>query len=112
MTDLTIILGNQLCHTDLIKPLLKYPVFMCESDDLCTHFKYHKLKILFFLTAMREFSEELKNKGYLCHYHQLQSNKTQLFCDVLSVFIKNNDIKRLHMLEIEDISLEMNYFIL
>ena len=59
ISDLTIILGNQLFKPTLIPKLIKHPVFMCESDDLCTHFKYHKLKILFFLAAMREYRDEL-----------------------------------------------------
>ena len=48
ITNLSIVLGNQLIKPSLIPEITKFPIFMCESDDLCTHFKYHKLKIIFF----------------------------------------------------------------
>ena len=102
ITDLSIILGNQLCKPNLIKEITNHPIFMCESDDLCTHFKYHKLKIIFFLTAMREYADELKSENISCHYHKLKENENQLYLDVLEQFCTKNKVQRLHMLEVED----------
>ena len=71
INTISVILGNQLVKPSLIPKLTKYPVFMCESDDLCTHYKYHKLKIIFFLTAMRDYYDELISEGYDCSYHHV-----------------------------------------
>ena len=102
MTDLTVILGNQLCRPSTIPHLMSYPVFMCESDDLCSHFKYHQLKIIFFLIAMREFKDELTKSGVVCHYHQLKFEKDQVFTEVLRDFCTEHHVKRIHILDIED----------
>ena len=101
--DLSIILGNQLFSSSLIKPLLKNPIFMCESDDLCTHFNYHKLKLIFFLSAMRSFKDELIDLGVKCNYYPLPENKKQLFIDVLSNYCKKHSVERIHIIEIEDL---------
>ena len=106
ITNLSIVLGNQLIKPSLIPEITKFPIFMCESDDLCTHFKYHKLKIIFFLTAMREYHKELSDKNIDCFYHKLSPTKTQNFLDVLSDFCKKNQVKHIHTLEIEDLFFE------
>ena len=77
--NLSIICGNQLFKPSLIPEIVKHPIFMCESDDLCTHFKYHQLKISFFLTAMREYKDELINQKITCYYHNLEKKKSQQF---------------------------------
>ncbi len=100
--DITVILGNQLCEPSSIKSLTKHPIFMCESDDLCTHYKYHKLKLLFFLTAMRDYRDSLIQHGFTCYYHSLHNTKENLFLDILGNFCKTYGVKRIHMLEIED----------
>ena len=102
MNDLTVILGNQLVKPSLIPDMIRYPVFMCESDDLCTHYRYHKLKILFFLTAMREYADELRAEQITCHYYPLHSVDKQRFCDVLFDFCTRHKVKVIHMITIED----------
>ena len=81
----TVILGNQLF------PLKHYnrlngPFFMCEDFGLCTHFKYHKHKIMHFLIAMREYAEMLKAKKRSVHYIQL--DKRHHFISSLKDYIK------------------------
>ena len=102
ITDLSIVLGNQLCKPELIPELTKFPVFMCESDDLCTHFKYHKLKIVFFFTAMREYAEELRKQNIDCYYHHLADSKEQLFFETLKDFCKKHQVEKIHLIDIED----------
>ena len=102
MKDLSIILGNQLFKPSFLKDLTNYPIFMCESDDLCTHFKYHQLKIIFFLTAMRNFNDELKAEGFDTFYHALPETKTQDYLSVLEEFCKKNHVETIHVIEIED----------
>ena len=100
--ELSVILGNQLCNPKEMTPILKHPVFMCESDDLCTHFKYHQSKIIFFLTAMRTYKDELASQGVNCWYHELSPSKSQVFEDVLDAFCKEHSVETIHMIEIED----------
>ena len=100
--DLSIILGNQLVTPSLIPEITKHPVFMCESDDLCTHFKYHPLKIIYFLSTMRHYCDELKTFGTDCFYHQLTADTQQNYLDVLYKFCTHHDVKNIHTIEIED----------
>ena len=46
--NLLIILGNQLFPLEEIKKTGAKKIFMKEDLGLCTDFKHHKLKILFF----------------------------------------------------------------
>ena len=57
--NLFLILGNQLFETKILKELGCTRVFMAEDFGLCTYEKHHKLKLYLFLTAMREYREEL-----------------------------------------------------
>ncbi len=55
-----LILGNQLFSLDIIQAVSADNIFMAEDLGLCTYEKHHKLKILMFLTAMREKRDELQ----------------------------------------------------
>ena len=57
--ELLIILGNQLFPLDNIRKSGCNNVFMAEDMELCTYVKHHKQKIAFFLTAMRNYRDEL-----------------------------------------------------
>ena len=57
--DLLIVLGNQLFPINYIKNTRSKHIFMAEDYDLCTDYKHHKLKILFFFLAMREYRNNL-----------------------------------------------------
>lgn len=48
---------------------------MREDVELCTHFKYHKLKIALFLMAMRSYADELKEVGHRVDYEALQPSE-------------------------------------
>ena len=41
---------------------------MAEDLSLCTHYKYHKHKIIFFLASMRNYRDELKSNKYDVSY--------------------------------------------
>ena len=45
---------------------------MREDLELCTYFKFHKHKIIFFLSAMRAYAEELKKAGFKVHYEKIE----------------------------------------
>ncbi len=102
--SLYLVLGDQLF------PFARTPfekgdqVVMVEDHSLCTHFKYHKNKLLFFLTAMREYRAELADHGVKVTYYDSQHKLFKSsFVDKLKDFFKNNsDIKTLHCYEIAD----------
>ena len=56
---LLVLLGNHLFPIEDIIKVNADKIFMAEDFGLCTYEKHHKLKILMFLTAMREKRDEL-----------------------------------------------------
>ncbi len=49
-------------------------VWMAEVERELTHVWCHKLRIAFFLSAMRHFRDELREQGLQVHYHELSSD--------------------------------------
>jgi len=101
MNETLLILGNQLFDTSYLKKLKVKSVFMCEDNGLCTHFKYHKHKIILFLSAMRSYRDELLANGFSVHYVKFEENKAG-FINELHSFLNNSKIELLHYWEIED----------
>lgn len=57
-------------------------VLLFEVNELCTYVKHHKKKLVFLLSAMRHFSEELEKAGYNVIYTKLDDvNNTQKIQD-------------------------------
>lgn len=101
MKKLTLILGNQLFPYSELSALPLDHIFMAEDRELCTHFKYHKHKIIFFLSAMRSLRDELRQKQIDLTYHELTEDKDD-FCTKLQNSIQDLSIDQLHCFEIED----------
>lgn len=99
MKEALIILGDQLFPTEFYRPHAEKIVFMAEDVGLCTHFKYHKHKIIFFLSAMRTYAQELKKEGFDVRYHELDD---QSFVKRLEYFLKSQKISHVTMGEIND----------
>jgi deoxyribodipyrimidine photolyase-related protein len=98
-----LILGNQLFSTALLKERMPEIslVFMREDAELCTHFKYHKQKIHFFLSAMRKHRADLESSGFDVCYQEL-SDTSESYDVALKRFIGSKKITELHCFEIED----------
>jgi deoxyribodipyrimidine photolyase-related protein len=96
--DLRIILGNQLFPKHYYKN--DKLVFMCEDIGLCTHFKYHKHKIIFFLASMRHYKDDLIQNKKTVEYFSLK-DKIHFF-DMLNIVIDKNKVTKLKIFEIED----------
>lgn len=94
-----IILGDQLFPTHFYKDQMDCPVFMAEDLSLATHFKYHKHKIAFFFTSMRDYADGLVKKGFKVDYHKL-SNES--FVVRLSAYVKTHHLKKIITAEIQD----------
>lgn len=102
-----LILGNQLFEPRLLKKKWKsdekIKVFMREDVELCTYFKFHKQKIVFFLAAMREYADELSKFGADVHYEKLEPGKSkESYEDSITTYVKTNRITRVCFYEIED----------
>lgn len=103
MKKAAIILGNQLFPIESLPDSFPKLVFMAEDHELCTHFKYHKHKIILFLTSMRRYAKELKGLKMDVHYEALtKANKKLSYEDKLELFISKHKISKLISFEIED----------
>lgn len=97
--QLQIILGNHLFPIKYYKDCPQN-IFMCEELSLCTHFKYHKHKIIFFLSSMRHFEQELLEEKKTVHYFKLEEKSH--FFEKLALTIKKKKINTIKIFEIED----------
>ncbi|WP_420575311.1 cryptochrome/photolyase family protein [Ekhidna sp.] len=101
---LALVLGNCLFpdHSRL-NPDASTLFFMAEDTGLCTHFKYHKHKLILFLSAMRSHADEVK-ETYRLTYQQLSaSNQHLTYEDKLRLVLKSHDsISELITYDIED----------
>jgi len=95
---LRLILGNQLFPIKYYKE--DSNIFMCEDISLCTHFKYHKHKIIFFLASMRHYRDELEKKKKSVHYFEMHK-KEQFFSTLLKT-IKKLKINKIKIYEVAD----------
>ncbi len=98
-----LILGNQLFSPKHFPKLDKKKTFFFMREDaaLCTHFKYHKHKIIFFLSAMRKYADELRDEGYEVHYETLNEDKNTYEKSLVN-FLKSKKAQNFHFFEIED----------
>ncbi len=103
-TKLALILGDCLYpdHSPL-NPDDHTLFFMAEDVGLCTHFKYHKHKLILFLSAMRSHAEEIE-KNHQLFYHKLTDENQQLdYEDKLNeVLINHSSINEIITYDIED----------
>jgi deoxyribodipyrimidine photolyase-related protein len=100
---LLVLLGNQLFSIEEIKANQFDAIFMAEDYGLCTYEKHHKLKILMFLTSMREKRDEFIANNFEIEYQDLErSSFEDSYEDKLLNYIKKNKISEVKMFEIED----------
>ena len=108
--DLLLILGNQLFPIEHIKKTKVKKVFMAEDFGLTTYHKHHKLKILMFLWAMRQYRDELVENGYTVYYYSIEDKNFKIsYEDKLLVAIKKYKIEKINYFEIEDHFFEDNF---
>ena len=107
---LFVLLGNQLFNPKYLKNLGCTDVYMAEDFGLCTIHKHHKLKLYFFLTAMREYKDELKTSGINVHYRLLSDNGKS-YTENLIEFLKGSHTE-INYFEIEDKPFEFEFLYL
>tara|TARA_Y100000389_G_scaffold31109_1_gene26318 strand:- start:128 stop:1606 length:1479 start_codon:yes stop_codon:yes gene_type:complete len=101
MTDLHVILGNQLFPIKYIRKIKPNIIFMREDLGLCTYQKHHKHKLILFLSAMRSYRDELHSDGINIEYQKLYID-SDTYIDSLIKFIKQKKIKNISIWSIED----------
>ena len=111
--NLVVILGNQLFSPQNLKADFfksqQVTVFMREDRELCTYYKFHAHKIVFFLSAMRTYASELEKQKIPVHYEELNSKEIS-YEKSLEIFIQKNKVKKVFMYEIEDKFFEKRIF--
>ena len=99
---LFLILGNQLFNPKYLKKFSDHTFFMAEDYGLCTFQKHHKLKILFFLSSMRSYRDELKTKNLKIIYNDLNKEFRSSYEKKLERVINEKKVKEVKFFEIED----------
>lgn len=99
-----LILGNQLFDPrswpeELRKK--KTQVFMREDVELCTYFKFHQHKIIFFLSAMRAFRQEIEKENITVTYQSIGNDKLK-YEKALQKWLIEKKVKSVSFFEIED----------
>ena len=102
MKSVFLILGNQLFPHKHLRKYKDSTIFMCESFDLCTFQKHHKLKLILFLSSMRSYADELKKNKFKVNYIDLKKDFKISYEKKLENFIKKNKFEELISFEIED----------
>ena len=98
-----VVLGNQLFSVGIIKATGADTIFMAEDLGLCSYEKHHKLKILMFLTSMREKRDELQQANCNVEYLDIgHETFDQPYEDKLAKHILANAVTELKIFEIED----------
>ncbi|GAB4243321.1 MAG: cryptochrome/photolyase family protein [Ekhidna sp.] len=101
---LALILGNCLFpEHHRLNPDASTLFFMAEDAGLCSHFKYHKHKLVLFLSAMRSHAQIIEKK-YPITYHRLSKETLQLsFEDKLRQTLQSyQNIQEIVTYDIED----------
>lgn len=76
---------------------------MAEDESLCTHYNYHKHKLILFLAAMRSYRDELQENGFEVAYTALDSEEASpSFFQALKDILEKQSVSRIRMFEIED----------
>ncbi len=104
MKNVLLILGNQLFPLKHLESIKFDGIIMFEDLGLCEHFKYHKHKIIFFLSAMRHYRDELKASGHKVFYEPADTPAfSQSFETKLKSFLESHpSVKSISHFEIED----------
>ena len=111
-----LVLGNQLFDPRRLPKVAIDHVFMREDFELCTYYQFHKLKIYFFLAAMRAYAQEMRAYAqemraadHSVTYQELHPSP-QPYEIHLQKWLKENLIQKLLVHEIEDKFFEARIF--
>ncbi len=75
MTDVLLVLGDQLFDPALLPVQAPRQVFMAEDRGLCTAWRIHTHKLLLFLGAMRAYADELRTASFTVDYRRIDDDR-------------------------------------
>ena len=96
-----LVLGNQLFDPAHLHGHRIGRVFMREDAELCTYYRFHKQKLVFFLAAMRCHAQALEQAGLEVHYEPLDT-QGQTYEERLLAWIVRENIGQVRHFEVED----------
>ena len=98
-----LIWGNQLSikYNSALEADKAAPVILIEAKSACNKYKYHKQKITFVLTAMREFADALEKQGRTVIYRKLDESSENWYQELLTV-CKQHQISELLVMRQSD----------
>lgn len=113
MRNLVIVLGDQLdsksAAFDDFNPA-EDKIWMAEVDEETTHVWCHKLRIAYFLSAMRHFRNELQSRDRDVVYHELQpkakDDRGSSFSEVLTKDVKKLKPEQLIVVQPGDVRVQ------
>ena len=99
-----LILGNQLFNPDFfIKYKNDHLFYMAEDFGLCSYEKHHKHKIIFFLSSMRSFRDELRSNGFQVLYKKIDEDDFKDdYTNKLKKEMEHRGVDEISFFEIED----------
>ena len=97
-----LILGDQLFPLKYLQEYKKDFFYMAEDIGLCTHEKYHKHKLILFLSAMRSYRDELISNKFNVIYNDINQNKNLSYTDKIEKIIKSKKVKKITTYKISD----------
>lgn len=96
-----LVFGSQLFDPKKYFP--NQPILLIEHKNLCTYYKFHKHKLVFFLSAMRHFRDELLALGFTVHYLTIrESERFESYEEALDFMLNQMGAHQLTCFEIED----------
>jgi deoxyribodipyrimidine photolyase-related protein len=98
-----VVLGNQLFDEPHFKKLGITSIYLAEDAGLCTHFKYHRHKLVLFLASMRRFARRMEKAGFDVHYEKLSREvMASDYESKLTHYLRKHSVKTVHTFEVED----------
>ncbi len=101
-TPTLLILGNHLFPPSELPPAEDVQVYMAEDRELCTYVRHHQQKLVLFLASMRDYADELRDRGYELHYAPLQEQDGPSYETRLGQFLDDSGSEAIIHFEIED----------
>jgi deoxyribodipyrimidine photolyase-related protein len=102
-SELFVVFGDHLFPVNFFEPFKSKKFLMIESYSTCEHFKYHKLRLAFILSASRHKFLELQKSGFKIDYIHLEDqDKSKSYTDRLKHYCLINKISKIHAFEKED----------
>ena len=97
-------LGNQLFAGKHVRALGIQAAFLREDRELCTYFRFHQQKLVFFLCAMREYHKQLRDSGIAVTYQTLPQSEASgvPYEEALVSWARAETLQELVVWEIED----------